>query len=117
MSDSKSYPVRLDSKGRVKWGRCPTLPGQMLKSLWLTELGISLEDFSNKSGIRFRDLDDLVNKEGDMTFKLAEQLGNYLGTTPQLWMNLQKSVNDFRDQQREKLEEESKSTPSEKKED
>lgn len=104
MSDEKTSKVRRDSMGRVIWGSCPSLPGKILKSQWLDELGIKLEEFAKKSGISFEELDKLVNKEGDMTKELAEKLGSYLKTSSQFWMNLQRNVDDFRDQQREKKE-------------
>ena len=99
-----SIKVIRDSKGRIPWRHCPTLPGRMLQSQWLEELNITLEEFSEKSGIPLGELEELVYKKGDMNKALAEKLGSYLKTTAQFWMNVQKNVDDFRDQQREKEE-------------
>jgi antitoxin HigA-1 len=68
-------------------------PGEMLEKEFLEPLGISVAQIAK--AIREPGIDELIRGERPVTAELALRLGKYLGTTAEVWMNLQ-STYDLR---------------------
>ncbi|PAF49078.1 addiction module antidote protein, HigA family [Helicobacter sp. 12S02232-10] len=78
--------------------RQPTHPGIILNEMYLKDLGISQEAFSKKIGVSFRSVNQLINAKRGVSVEMALRLSKALGTTPQLWLNLQNQYDLFKAQ-------------------
>jgi antitoxin HigA-1 len=68
---------------------CPSHPGEILKELYLSELAISVTAFAKDIGVSRKTVSAIVNCHKSVTPEMAMRLSKAMGTTPQLWMNLQ----------------------------
>lgn len=57
----------------------------------LIDLNMSSKEFSVRTGISERTLSDLINEKGSITFDIANKLSEFLGTSINVWTNLQNS--------------------------
>jgi antitoxin HigA-1 len=71
--------------------RPPTPPGQILVQEFLEPLGLSQSDLTARMGIPVQRVNQIVRARRTITAETALLLAEALGTTPQLWMNLQTS--------------------------
>ena len=74
----------------VKNGMRPVHPGEVLRDE-LDELGLSANALSKALGVPVNRLTMILNGQRGVSADTALRLGRYFGTTPQLWMNLQKT--------------------------
>lgn len=84
---------------RQKMQRRPTHPGEILKHLWLDELGYTQLQFaemlSEASGGKVKastmrtKLSEVVKGKRSMSAEFAVLISKVLGTSPRMWMNLQ----------------------------
>ncbi|MBN2531041.1 MAG: HigA family addiction module antidote protein [Deltaproteobacteria bacterium] len=75
--------------GKVK--RKPTHPGNILKEDYLIPLEISVTEMAMRLGISRKTLSKILNEKGSITPEMALRLARAFGTTPDLWLNLQKN--------------------------
>lgn len=88
----RSYP-----KSKMK--RAPAHPGEILKRLWLDELGLSQSSFSEalvaadrgrvKKSTMQTKINELISGKRGMSAELAVLISKVLGTSPKMWMSLQ----------------------------
>ena len=71
--------------------RAPSHPGGILKRLYLEPLGVTVIEFAEALGVSRKAVSKLVNERGRVTALMAMRLSIALGTTPQLWLNLQQN--------------------------
>ena len=69
--------------------RKPIHPGAMLLDEFLLPKGMSQREFSEKLGWTPAKLNELVKGKRGVTADSALDLAEALGTSPELWMNLQ----------------------------
>ncbi len=74
-----------------KMKRQPTHPGCILRKDYLKPLAITVTDMASKLGVSRKTLSKILNENGAVTPDMALRLSRALGTTPQLWLNLQKN--------------------------
>lgn len=74
-----------------KMKRQPTHPGCILREDYLRPLAITVTDMSSKLGVSRKTLSKILNENGAVTPDMALRLSRALGTTPQLWLNLQRN--------------------------
>jgi len=84
---------------RQNTNRRPSHPGEILKSLWLDELGLTQSEFAEKlskaTGGKVKvstmqtKLSEVINGKRSMSADFAVLLGHVLNTSPRMWMNLQ----------------------------
>ncbi len=72
--------------------RKPTHPGGVLRRQHLDILGISISDFAARLGVSRKTLSKLLNERGAVTPDMALRLSRALGTSPEVWLNLQQKV-------------------------
>lgn len=72
--------------------RKPTHPGEILKEDYLVPLKISVTEMALKLGISRKTLSKILNEKGSVTPDMALRLSRAFDTTPELWLNLQKTV-------------------------
>lgn len=73
----------------MKRGMTPMHPGTVLKGLYLEPMEISITQAANQLGVARKTLSQLVNARMGVSAEMAIRLSKALGTTPQLWMNMQ----------------------------
>ncbi len=72
--------------------RLPNIhPGRIIKKVVLEATGITQTDLAPATGMHVSRLNDLVKERRGITVDSAIRLGKALGTTPELWLNLQRS--------------------------
>jgi antitoxin HigA-1 len=76
----------------------PSHPGAILRGM-LEELGseenrssLSQTNLARRLGVSRRIVNELVNERRSITADMAIRLSRVFGTTPDIWMNLQKAV-------------------------
>jgi antitoxin HigA-1 len=74
---------------RIPTHREPTHPGEMLLVEFLEPLGLSQKDLAAGIRVPYQRINELVNGKRGVTPSTALRLSKYLGTSPELWMNLQ----------------------------
>ena len=69
--------------------RIPTHPGEVLLEEFLAPLGITQMAFAGHIGVPVRRVNAVVRGKRGVTADLAWLFAEALGTTPELWINLQ----------------------------
>lgn len=72
--------------------RKPSMPGEVLKEMYLEPLDVTITDFAEHIGVSRKTVSALVNGRAPVTVDMAMRLSVALNTTPDLWLNLQRSV-------------------------
>ena len=71
-------------------GMTPVHPGEILRGE-LEELGLSANALSKALGVPVNRVTMILNGQRGVSADTALRLARYFGTTPQLWLNLQKT--------------------------
>ena len=74
----------------AKNGMRPVHPGEILREE-LAELGLSANAVSKALGVPVNRVTMILNGQRGVSANTALRLARYFGTTPQLWLNLQKT--------------------------
>lgn len=74
----------------VKSGMRPVYPGEILREE-LDAIGLSANDLAKALGVPVNRITMIVDGQRGVSADTALRLARYFGTTPQLWMNLQKT--------------------------
>ena len=69
--------------------RRPSHPGAVLRDIYLNELGVTITDFANDIGVSRKAVSGIVNGRKSVTPEMAVRFSKALGTTPDIWLNLQ----------------------------
>jgi addiction module HigA family antidote len=69
--------------------RLPAHPGEILRDEFLEPLGITQVAFAEHLGVPVQRINELVRGKRGVTPETAWLLSQALGTTPELWTNLQ----------------------------
>lgn len=72
-------------------GMAPAHPGEVLKGLYLDPMGKTITQAAEDLGVSRRTLSMLVNGHLGVSAEMALRLSTALGTTPELWLNMQQS--------------------------
>ena len=68
----------------------PAHPGEILRELYLDELGLSITEAAKGLGISRKTLSELVNGKAGISPTMAMRLSiAFPNTSPQFWLNLQ----------------------------
>jgi antitoxin HigA-1 len=71
--------------------RPPTHPGGILKRHYLEPLSLAISQAAAALRVSRKTVSKIVNERGDVTPDMALRLARVFGTTPELWLNLQKN--------------------------
>lgn len=74
---------------RVPTHREPTHPGEMLLEEFLRPMSLSQRDLAEAIHVPYQRVNELVNRKRGMTPSTALRLAKFLGTSAELWLNLQ----------------------------
>ena len=75
---------------RVSNAMRPVHPGEILAEE-MEELGLSANALASALGVPTNRITAILKRQRGVTADTALRLSRYLGTTPQLWLNLQKT--------------------------
>ncbi len=70
--------------------RKPSHPGRVLKNLYMAPLSLTITETAKVLGVSRKALSAIVNERKAVTPEMALRLSRAFGTTPDLWLNLQK---------------------------
>lgn len=68
----------------------PVHPGEILREEFMRPLELSSNALARAIGVTPARVNDIAGEKRGITADSALRLGRYFGTTPELWMNLQK---------------------------
>ena len=74
---------------RIPTDRVPTHPGEMLLEEFLKPMGLTQRDLAEGIRVPYQRVNEVVNGRRGITPSTALRLGQFFGTTPTFWMNLQ----------------------------
>lgn len=78
-----------------KRNRRPTTPGEILKEHYLEPRGVSIAKFAEAVGCSRKHMSAIVGGKARIEAKMAARIATVLGTTPELWLNLQNAVDVY----------------------
>jgi addiction module HigA family antidote len=76
---------------RRKRTRPPTHPGGIIKRMHMEPLRLTVTQLAAVLGVSRKTLSKIVNERAGLTPDMALRLSRAFGTTPDLWLNLQKA--------------------------
>ena len=85
---------------RTAMKRRPTSPGEMLLEEFLKPAGITQVALAEKMGVPIQRVNGIVGGRRAVTAETAILLSRALGTTPDLWLNLQVAIDLWDAEQR-----------------
>ena len=78
----------------------PAHPGELLKSLCLEPLQLTVTQTAQALGVARKTLSELVNQKAGVSPEMAIRLSKAFNTTPEFWMNLQQQYDLWHAQQK-----------------
>lgn len=75
--------------------RRPTNPGAILRELYLKPRGIKQAEFHAAIELSAKQLSLIINGHAPITPEVAVKIGRALGTSAELWLNLQRGVDVY----------------------
>ncbi len=75
--------------------RKPTSPGEILREEFLIPLKITQRKLAGHIGCDFKVINRIVNEKSQVTPRLAIRLAAAFNTTPDFWLNAQKTVDIY----------------------
>jgi addiction module HigA family antidote len=75
--------------------RRPTNPGMVLRELYLKPRGIKQAEFHATIELSAKQLSLIINGHAPITPEVAVKIGRALGTSAELWLNLQRGVDVY----------------------
>ena len=82
--------------------RPPTHPGEILSEEFLKPLGITQSKFAAHLGCTHAKINEIINSKRGITPETALAFSDALGTTAELWLNLQSNFDLWHAQRRHK---------------
>ena len=72
--------------------RKPSMPGDILKALYMEPLNVSITELAERLGVSRKTVSAIVNGRAAISFDMALRLSRAFCTTPDVWLNLQRNV-------------------------
>lgn len=76
---------------RRKMTRQPSHPGEIIKAHYMEPLKLTVTALAERLGISRKTLSSIINQRAAVTPDMALRLSRAFSTSPELWLNLQKS--------------------------
>ena len=89
MAPPRRGPPPSHTMSRLPTDRPPTTPGEILLHDFLEPLGLSQSEAAKAIGVSFQRLNAVVKGRRAVTPSTALRLARYLGTSPDVWLDLQ----------------------------
>jgi addiction module HigA family antidote len=88
----------------VKIRRLPTHPGKILREDFLVPMGLSQTELADRLKTTFRTVNEILNEKRGISPEMAARLARFLGTSEELWLNLQDQFDLYRVKERKQAE-------------
>ncbi|GKT10542.1 transcriptional regulator [Desulforhabdus sp. TSK] len=75
-----------------KMTRRPSSPGFIIRTHYMEPLNLTVTELALRLGISRKTLSKILNERGSVSPDMALRLSRAFNTTPQLWLNLQQTV-------------------------
>ena len=72
--------------------RKPTHPGEVLREEFMPDFELSVAELANKLSVSRQSVNELVRERRAVSPDMALRLGRLFSTSPQYWLNLQRTV-------------------------
>ena len=72
--------------------REPVHPGEILREEYMADFGLSVAQLAERLGVSRQTVNEVVQERRGLSFDMCLRLGRLFGTSPELWMNLQRDV-------------------------
>lgn len=72
--------------------RRPSMPGEILKEMYLEPLNLSITVFAERIGVSRKTVSAIINGRAPISVDMALRLSRAFNTTPDLWLNLQRAI-------------------------
>lgn len=82
----------------------PPHPGEVLWGLDMQPVGLTVTEVAMRMGVDRKTLSRIVNGHASITAEMAIRLGKVFNTTPDLWLNMQRSYDLWHAKKRMKAE-------------
>ncbi len=82
----------------------PPHPGIILLEDWIKPLNFSVTEFALKIGTSRKNLSEIVNAKSGISPEMALKLSKALGTSAELWLNMQQAYDLWHAKQRVNLD-------------
>ena len=76
--------------------RQPTHPGEILREEFIEPLGLTQTDLAKRIKTTFRTVNEILNEKRNISPDMALRLARFLGTSEELWLNLQDQYNLYK---------------------
>ena len=80
----------------ISMKRKPTSPGEILREEFLIPMGLTQKQLADHIACDFKVINRIVNEKAQVTPKIAIKLAAALNTTPDFWLNAQKTVDIYK---------------------
>jgi len=81
----------------------PAHPGEVLREMYIEPLGLTVTQTAKALGVTRKALSELVNMRSGISTNMALRLSKAFGTTPELWLNMQRNFDLIQAQKRVRL--------------
>ena len=81
----------------------PAHPGEVLREMYIEPLGLTVTETAKALGVTRKALSELVNMRSGISTTMALRLSRAFGTTPELWLNMQRNHDLIQAQKRVRL--------------
>ena len=88
----------------IKIKRQPTHPGKILREDFLLPMGLSQTELAQMLNTTFRTVNEILNEKRGISPEMAVRLARFLGTSEELWLNLQDQHDLYKVKQRKQTE-------------
>ncbi len=75
----------------LRRGLPPSHPGEILREMFIKELGLTITEVAEGLGMARGNLSAIINERAGISPELAIKLSEAFGNTAEFWMNLQKN--------------------------
>lgn len=72
--------------------RPPVHPGEMLREEFLPDYGLTVAGLAEALGVSRQSVNELLRERRALSPEMALRLAKLFGTSPEFWLNLQRSV-------------------------
>lgn len=74
----------------------PPHPGEILKELYISPLGLKQKDLAEGLGVTKKALSELLNAHAGVSTVMAIRLSEAFDTSPEVWLNLQQQYDLYK---------------------
>lgn len=90
--------------GMILVSRPPVHPGEILREDFMPDFGLSVAGLAERLGVSRQTVNEVVHERRDLSLDMCLRLGRLFGTSPELWLNMQRDVDIWNSMERHRDE-------------